>query len=438
MKWILWGSVIWLPALMTWMNLNEAKFKKNIVLGVTLPAEAHDDAEVNTILQRFRRNAVAACVILTGAAVLCALVSERMMTLWMLWIDFVIIVPYIPYVLANRSLKELKQKRGWTAQPRIVYGETSAEPLKYLDWKLFIPPVLIALAPILIDRELTVMYVLNAVMCILFAVLYRYAYREKAEMVDSDVSRTNALTRVRRYNWGKMWLITSYTMSLISILSGMMTERPVLAVLLLFGICAVICYEAVHLEMKTRRMQEKMTADSGTGWYVDEDDHWIGGLVYFNPDDKNSIINSRVGINSSVNMARPLGKVMLGMMVLLIVGMPFLGIVLDDLGTNPIVLSVEADQLHADSGMNHYTVNTDDITSAELLEALPEKMARRWGTGMEHYIQGTFSSDRGTLNVMCDPACAPYIYIETTGGKKYLFASREAAETEAIFRILSK
>ena len=438
MKWILWGSVIWLPALMTWMNLNEAKFKKNIVLGVTLPADAHEDAEVNAVLQSFRKYAIAACGILTAAAVIAALLPGRMMTVWTLWIDFVIVVPYIPYVLANRSLKELKRKRGWTAEPRIVYGETSAEPLKYLDWKLFIPPVLIALAPILIDRELTVMYVLNALMCALFAVLYRYAYREKAEMVDSDVSRTNALTRVRRYNWGKMWLITSYTMSLISILSGLMTEKPLIAILLVFGLCGVLCYEAVHLEMKTRRMQEKLTADSGTGWYVDEDDHWIGGLIYFNPDDKNSIINSRVGMNSSVNMARPLGKVMMGLMVLLIVGMPFFGIVMDDIGTSPIVLTVEEKQLHADSGMNHYTVSTEDIVSVELLDTLPEKMSRRWGTGMEHYIQGTFGSERGTLNVMCDPACAPYIYLETSNGKKYLFASREAAETEEIFRILSK
>ena len=438
MKWILWGSVIWLPALMAWMNLNEAKFKKNIVLGVTLPADAHEDAEVNAVLQRFRKYAIAACGILTAAAVIAALLPGRMMTVWTLWIDFVIIMPYIPYVLANRSLKELKQKRGWTAEPRTVYGETSAEPLRYLDWKLFIPPVLIALAPIVIEQELTVMYVLNALMCILFAVLYRYAYREKAEMVDSDVNRTNALTRVRRYNWGKMWLITSYAVSLISILSGLLTKKPVIAILLLLILCIAVCYEAVHLEMKTRRMQEKLTADSGTGWYVDEDDHWIGGLIYFNPDDRNSIINSRVGMNSSVNMARPLGKVMMVMMVLLMAGMPFFGIVMDDVGTRPIVLSVEDGRLHADCGMSHYTVNTDEITGVELLDALPEKMTRRWGTGMEHYIQGNFGSDRGSLNVMCDPACAPYIYLETSNGKKYLFASREPAETEAVFRILSE
>ena len=43
---ILWGSLIWLPYMMYRVLGGEAKFTKNIVVGVTMPFEAHEDAEV--------------------------------------------------------------------------------------------------------------------------------------------------------------------------------------------------------------------------------------------------------------------------------------------------------------------------------------------------------------------------------------------------------
>lgn len=40
---IMWGSIIWIIPLVYFMQKNETKFKKNIVIGVTLPFEARED-----------------------------------------------------------------------------------------------------------------------------------------------------------------------------------------------------------------------------------------------------------------------------------------------------------------------------------------------------------------------------------------------------------
>ena len=40
---ILWLSIIWLAPLMCFVLANEAKFKKNIAVGVTLPYEGRHD-----------------------------------------------------------------------------------------------------------------------------------------------------------------------------------------------------------------------------------------------------------------------------------------------------------------------------------------------------------------------------------------------------------
>ena len=37
MNFIMWGCIIWLPILIYVLLKNETKFKKNIVVGITLP-----------------------------------------------------------------------------------------------------------------------------------------------------------------------------------------------------------------------------------------------------------------------------------------------------------------------------------------------------------------------------------------------------------------
>ena len=41
---------------------------------------------------------------------------------------------------------------------------------------------------------------------------------------------------------------------------------------------------------------------------TNEDEAWIFGLFYYNPKDKSSIVETRAGIGTSVNMATGLGK----------------------------------------------------------------------------------------------------------------------------------
>ena len=52
---ILWGCIIWIVPLVYVLLRNEAKWKKNIVVGTTLPYEARQDPEVGEVLCRYRR-----------------------------------------------------------------------------------------------------------------------------------------------------------------------------------------------------------------------------------------------------------------------------------------------------------------------------------------------------------------------------------------------
>ena len=97
-KAILWLSVIWLPFLMVYMNVNETKAKKNIILGVTLPQEGREDADVLKELESFKRNEwLSVAVLMVMAAAMWIFSDEHAyMTPWMLWIVFCIVLPYVP------------------------------------------------------------------------------------------------------------------------------------------------------------------------------------------------------------------------------------------------------------------------------------------------------------------------------------------------------
>lgn len=112
---ILWFSLAWLPILMFFYLRNETKFKKNIVVEVTLPYEARTDRDVKFILQRFKRTNLWINLFMFLVTIPFFFIKNTSLTLtaWMTWLLFALIVPVIPYVRTNVALKRLKVERGW-------------------------------------------------------------------------------------------------------------------------------------------------------------------------------------------------------------------------------------------------------------------------------------------------------------------------------------
>ena len=443
LKLILWACIGWMPIMMCIMLNNEAKFKKNIVVGVTMPYEAREDTAVLNILKSYKKWMIlvnAGMLVLAGA---CMFFSGdvMIMTSWLIWLDVAIIVPYIPYVYTNIKLKELKVLKGWdhTRNQQTISVNLDALPdSQWISPWVFAPSGLICLLLIFFDPEMTVMYILFAVMCLSFWAGYRYLYRNKAEMVDENTELTIVLSRIRKYNWGKMWIITSYAMSAYAVMMCFFQNAPLLSMILIIVVTIILCVYAFQIEFKTRHLQEKLTKDSGQEWYADEDDHWIWGIFYYNPNDSRLIINSRIGINSTVNMARTLGKVIMAAVVLLLASMPFMGVWMGAIGSQEIATTIEQDTFTISSGSTSYQIKASDIKEVVLLEELPSHLSRKMGTGMDTYLEGKFSADSiGNVTVLLDPTVSPYILIQTKDGKYYLFGTRDAAKTKDAYQQLT-
>lgn len=441
---ILWLSVIWLaPMLYVQLN-NETKFKKNIAVGVTLPFEARENDQVKARLSRFTRELRWICAALFLIAVACIFIESLSLTmfLWCLWLIFCVVVPYIPYILCNRDLKKLKQENGWKrTDSSIVTVDTSAMPAnRWLSPLWFVPALLLSLLPLIWERAFWPIYMVDALCVIGFFFCYRYLYRNKSERVDENTELTMALTQIRRYNWGKNWLICAYSIALLSFVMPLMWVSPLLSMVLTFLLTFLIAFFCIRVEFKTRKMQEKLTAQSGKGAYIDDDDCWIWGIFYYNPNDSHTLVNNRIGVNSTFNMAKPAGKIVMTFCALLLLGLPLTGPIIEFTANQPIEIQATETQIDIKNGMTSYTISTSEIDTVALLGELPANMMKTMGSGMENLLKGQFyAKSVGNMNVCLDPTVSPFILLTTTDGENYLFGLRDAEETRALFKqILGK
>ncbi len=332
---LFWALIAWLPALpavpiIYFMRKNECKPKKNIIVGITLPWEGQRDEAVLAFLEQYKKELKLVCWLMLAAIVPSLLIRSAgvFLTYWLLWIIALCFVFFIPYVRCNKSLRQIKDERGW----RLDAEETSqvvtdlkaaAEEMRWLSPWWFLPPFLLSLLPLCFDRTFWPFWAIEAAMVPVFYLCYRYLYRRRADVVDEDSSRTKALTRIRRYNWGKCWLIVAWATGFFN--AGMWLTLDhiwwCMAVILAYGL--VVCITVVSIEFRVRRLQEKLTADSG--YLVDEDDRWLWGILYYNPNDTRMIVNDRIGMNTTVNLARRPVQVFMGLMLALLLACPLAG-----------------------------------------------------------------------------------------------------------------
>lgn len=439
--WALFTVLLILPVLpIVYFTLkNECKPKKNIIVGVTLPWEGQRDDAVLALLERYKKEMNYICWLMLAATVPLLFIRSFgvFMTLWITWIVAVCFVFLIPYIRCNKALRKLKEERGWRRDaedtPRVVTDlKAAAEEMKWLSPWWFLPPFAASLTPLAFDRSLWLLWALDAALIPVFYLCYRYLYRNRAEVVDEDSARTLALTRIRRYNWGKCWIIMAWATGLFNVGVWLTLEHVWwrMAVILAYGMTVSVA--VIGIEFRVRRLQEKLTADSGQGYYVDEDDRWIWGLLYYNPNDTRMIVNSRVGVNTTVNMARRPAQILMGLALALVLACPLCGIWIMGMERAPVELEVTEDAIIGSHYGGQWSVALADVAEVELVEERP-RLRRVAGTGMDSALTGQFNADGwGRITCCIDPRTGPWLRVKTADGRTFLFgASQEGVVTAA-------
>lgn len=425
---LMWASIFWIAPLLGYIMTNNAKFKKNIAVGVTFMEEGKKDAEVIARLNRYKKQVKMITIVLLLALIPGVFVSRFwiLLTYYLVWTYVTMFIYAIPFYLCNKDLKAIKKRRGWVQHQgeKVEIDMENIPNFKEISPLLFIIPCIVSLLPLIWDRTFYVLYITSAASVLVFWFSYRYFYRNRSEKVNEEKDLTRVLTQIRHYNWSKIWIVASWMTIPLSFSGLLFISHPALALTLIFLVTAVICVEAVSIEVKLRKMQEKLTRGSGVGAIVDEDDKWIGGMIYYNPNDSRLIVNERVGMNTTLNLARTSGKVITLFLLILILALPFTGPAMNVYYKQPIKIEVTKDEVEASQGITNYRIKLSDIKNVELIDELSDDLVRVNGTSFDDLLKGDFRDGNENLVLLLRPESKPFIRVTDKNGKVFVFSFR--------------
>jgi len=430
---------------------NESKPKNNLILSTTLPKEAWEDERVTAIATRFKRDLGIACLttLLLYVPVLFIPYLSIQMTYLFVWLIVAMVVPYVPYCKSVQKMRALKKENWYHPELRHVQvADTSVsydseEDVSFLP---FLLPLIVSLIPLLFPLvvpsdasplPLFIIVISNALSIALFYVCSRFMFRDKSDRVNANADLSANLTRIRKFYWRRFWRVASWFCAIFSF-SALLLRNPEVYYLIATAIfCTALLIVVICIEFRIRQIQQQLNQAQPSEILVDEDDYWPYGVFYYNKNDANNIVNNRVGLGTTMNMAKPFGKWLTGIALLLLLAMPFLGVWLMTEEFSDVRLELTDSELIATHGTSSYEVALDELYSVTLLTELPAS-SRNWGTAMKTVLKGNFSvkgiDPHCTLCVDRDAEC--FLLVRMNDGEYYLFATKDAIKMEEIYEEL--
>ena len=220
-------------------------------------------------------------------------------------------------------------------------------------------------------------------------------------------------------------------LSLVPIAVPYISVRILLWIVWIFALIVILTIP----QIKCFNEIVKWKSDNG---YVDENDddkYWKWGLMYYNPDDNNSMVEKRVGIGTTCNMAKPIGKVMNVVLIATLVGTVVMcgWLMLEEF--MPIHLQVIDNTLQAKQYKVDYKIRLDEINEIYLLEDIP-RMSKSSGTNLDNLFKGEFyvSEEHHGCRAFFNPKNKLLIKIKANG-KIYYLGGYDDNETKKVYEL---
>ena len=185
--------------------------------------------------------------------------------------------------------------------------------------------------------------------------------------------------------------------------------------------------------LRRQRLIEKRYKKE-TSVEIDDDDNWILGQIYYNPEDKRLSIDKRVGVGTTVNMAHPVGKV-IGILTILLVIFIFLELIyVGILGQTPMEVRVEDGNIICHQMKDDYCIPISDIDDITIeSDSAKLKLRKEAGYDMDPKYKGKYYvNDESGCIVFLDLNTKKYMTV-SSDGKKYYINGVSNEESEKVY-----
>jgi len=444
-----------LPILYFVMRTN-SKPKKNVLIGVTLPSEFLEDEEVHEISNLFKKDLKRITIIYALIPITFFFVSYTSigLTIWMVWMLGAIFGTSRSYIKYNKKLNLLKAEKQWKLKninKTMVDIKTVAENISTINKPLFALTIVISCIPglyELLQAPGTKSYLPNVTITISIGIITLLCFvcgifmdRQKAEIISLNSTINANFNRAKKRNWSKCWIYmawinTAYTIVIWACIEGVFSSA--LSFTLLTTVYTVlIIFICIRACLNIQKMQQKIVGEDLEQVLCDDDSNWIYGMIYYNPNDKHTMVDKRVGLGATVNMATPTGKWCVGFAIISILIIPVICIWLMFEEFTPISLEFSNNQIVVEHLKVEYAINIDEIKEIKIITQLPSTQ-KLMGTGMEKLKKGSFSvNGYGECDLCLNPQNNVFIVI-TTADNTYVLSDEDNTVTKKVYDEVEK
>lgn len=374
-------------------------------------------------------------------------------TIWMFWLVAVCILPSFPLIWANGQLKQWKRENNLVMEKsHEVYAEMkNAGSVRRVKLFPFLLPILVSVGVSVwsgfyfCQKEFSAF----AGMMVSFALITLGCYgiavwmdHQKTQVISSDSDVNLNYTRARKNLWKNLWLVLAWLNTAHTVLAAVFLVGDWFAVewllweslgygALTLALLLWFAKRGNEIEAHYEPMREDGLAD-------DDDDAWLGGIIYYNKKDKRTMVAKRIGIGTTTNLATPVGKVLDGIAAaafLILIPVCCIWVMLEEF--TPMQLAVEEDVLVAEQLDVDYEIPLDAIESIVLMNEEP-----RWkkvnGSATENLYKGTFRMPDGQrCQLFLNPQNELFMQIQTAEETYYMSAPDDVG-TQMLYGIIEE
>ncbi len=399
------------------------KPKKNMFMAVTLPYDVLETDFIKEIQNEYKSlcNKVYLLMLLTAIPCVFPFWIFKNITVYifylMIWCLGFAYYGIIPFKLMNRKVKAEKSKNGWfVGEKKVVYCDTKTTLLKNtmpISDKYFLIPLLIGIIPLIISIKnfssdnivFLIVAILNLGLIILLFYITKLSNKAKLKTYSTDSDINFIINNAEKRMISIYFLINDIVESSIALIIYLVLFEYIdieflnIIIISTIIVSSVIGLGFIYIKKKINNLDQELSSkNKDSEIIVDDDDYWIDGIYYYNPNDSSKMVSSRFGYNMTYNMATKHGYfmtkkldkiVLIGTLVFMIILM-----VPDEISTTSISFKNNSPNISISSFPYSYELDYDDIESVTITNEPLSFRLKTNGIGTDTKCIGNFKSDK--------------------------------------------
>lgn len=433
---IIMVSCIFITFIAIFITLRSAnKPKKNMFMAVTLPYDVLDSDFIKEIQKEYKSlcNKVYLIMLITALPCVFPFWIFNNITVYTFYlIIWCLVFAYygiIPFKLMNRKVKAEKTKNEWfVGEKKVVYCDTKTTLLKNsmpISNKYFLIPILIGIIPLVISIKnfstdniaFLVVAILNLGIILLLFYIAKIFNKNKLKTYSTNSEINFILNKTEKRMVSIYFLINAIVESLIIFVLYLIFFEYIdieffnIIVISTLVLSSIVALGFIYIKKRINDLDEELTSKNKISEIiVDDDDYWIDGIYYYNPNDSSKIVSSRFGYNMTYNMATKYGYFMTKKLDKIVLVATFLLIIIlmvpSEFVTSSISFNDDNPNINISSFPYSYELNYDDIESITLTSEPISFKLKTNGIATDKKCIGNFKSDKYGK-------CRVYLYFDS-------------------------